>query len=670
MVDMQLSEKQNGLLVSLGAIVQILKRVADQGADRLTVVMTEIVSGIGATGAALYGRCYDGTHFSLRCLAASGQPIPGSDAFPLSLADNTVSQSSWQGLNEQRTTFFTTVEAGVDSTWDNVLISPIDSALGPYGLIVVTGVVVDSVGTKASRAFLQTVSDMFSLWVERCNITKRFDAVFDSFPNPSFIMSADEQIAYWNKANEELTGWPASELKGKGYYTSSLPYYSVRRPMVANLIMKPDSQWQATYHEFVQEGDRVNALAFCPALPGGGGYLRTNTMRLYDVNNRLWGAIHAVRDVTLERKMRENLERSESMYRAIADFAGVGILLISGEEIVYANERVDEFFGRHADSLSLDMLRTWIKPKQFNGFDDLINRLLIDKKGPLRFEFQVEQDGETRYLNALAQLISYAGQDAVHFVIDDISKQKELEHRARSNELKLFHEERLTSLGIMAAGIAHELNQPLNTIRVITDGFLFCEEKGWGMERDELQDNIEMISRQVVRMSSVIQTIRNFSRDDVSQEFIDVSINKAVENVFSMIGRQLAAHNITVVKHLDDKLPSIKAPENRLEQVVTNLLINARQAFDSCSHEDWQIWITTGINEATAFLEIRDNATGIPEQLLKKIFYPFFTTKQVGQGTGLGLSICQSIVASMNGKLEVLNNHMGGATFVVLIPIL
>lgn len=631
--------------------------------------MKRLAGCLSGSGAALYLRQYKkDCYFNLKCLAAHQRLCeknnPASGMFPATI-DATADLQFWQSLNSHEPRYYVKLEDRQTTIWHELFVSPIQAQTGPFGCLVVTGCHKEQ---SAAHVSLSVIGKMLSLWADRCNISKRFNDVFASFPNPSFIMTADERIAYWNRTNEELTGWSADDIIGKDGYTSSLPYYGIRRPMVANLIMRPDPQWQSTYFEFEQENDRVNALAFCPALPGGGGYLRTNTLKLYDINNRLWGAIHAVRDVTMERKMRENLERSESMYRAIADFAGVGILLLSDGHVIYANERIDEFFGRSDGIISFQTLRSRIKLVDRESLDSIIHQVLNEKSGPVRFEFHTEQERDIKYFNALAQLISYSDEDVVHLVIDDISQQKELDSRARSNELKLFHEERLTSLGTMAAGIAHELNQPLNTIRVITDGFLFCEEKGWGMDRDELHDNIEMISKQVVRMSSVIQTIRNFAREDVSQEFVDFNLNRAVENVFSMIGRQLEAHNILVKKQLAEDLPPIKAPENRLEQVVTNLLINARQAFDCATGENFMISVVTGIRDENVFLEISDNATGIPENLLKKIFYPFFTTKQVGKGTGLGLSICQTIVSSMNGRLDVFNNEAGGATFIVLIP--
>ena len=220
----------------------------------------------------------------------------------------------------------------------------------------------------------------------------------------------------------------------------------------------------------------------------------------------------------------------------------------------------------------------------------------------------------------------------------------------------------------MAAGIAHELNQPLNTIRVVTDGFLFGRDKGWSLDYDELQEGLEMISRQVLRMSGVIQNVRNFAREDRHQVFREVNVNDAVNNVFSMIGRQLEAHNIEVQKKLDKNVSCIQTELNRLEQVIMNLVVNARQALDACSKTSKKLWVKTGMQKNIVQIEVGDNAFGIPENLTGKIFDPFFTTKDVGQGTGLGLTISQSIVAEFKGELSVFNNESGGATFIVSAP--
>jgi PAS domain S-box-containing protein len=438
--------------------------------------------------------------------------------------------------------------------------------------------------------------------------------------------------------------------------------------MVANLIMYPDEDWEATYPEFHRQKDKVFSLAYCPALPGGGAFLRCNTQRLYDTNNRLWGAIHAVRDVTRERKMEEDLHRSESMYRAISDFAGMGIMLLRDNNVLYYNERLAKLMDISGKEVTKDDFMNWIHPEDREEIDRHYKNLLTGLENHLRFEFRAQNINGLRHYRAYAQLIEYEDHAATHFILDDITKQKELARKARLNELRLYHEDRLTALGIMAAGIAHELNQPLNTIRVVTDGLLFGKDEGWDLDQEELFDNLEMASRQVVRMSDVIQNIRNFAREDREKSVGDVNANEAIKNVFSMIGRQLEAHGVSVQNNLSPDLPPIKTDLNRLEQVIMNLVVNARQALDTCSHDCKKLLIETGTYNGSVFIKVSDNATGIPDDLLVKIFDPFFTTKEVGKGTGLGLSISQSIVSEFKGRIEVSNNKNGGATFTVTAP--
>jgi C4-dicarboxylate-specific signal transduction histidine kinase len=123
-----------------------------------------------------------------------------------------------------------------------------------------------------------------------------------------------------------------------------------------------------------------------------------------------------------------------------------------------------------------------------------------------------------------------------------------------------------------------------------------------------------------------------------------------------------------VEKKLDPFIPPVKGRLSRLEQVVMNLLVNARQALDECGHENREIWVRTFSEDGQVHIEVGDNATGISPSIFSKIFDPFFTTKEVGKGTGLGLTISQSIVAEMGGRIEAFNNEKGGATFVVRLP--
>ena len=219
----------------------------------------------------------------------------------------------------------------------------------------------------------------------------------------------------------------------------------------------------------------------------------------------------------------------------------------------------------------------------------------------------------------------------------------------------------------MAAGIAHELNQPLNTIRVITDGTLYGRDQGWELDEKELFEGLEMISKQILRMSNVIQNIRDFAREDRGKcEMINP--NDAIKNVLSMIGKQFEAHGIQIDIELQPDLPPLESNVNNLEQVIMNLMVNARQALEEHRKRNKRLWIKTGYRYDQIFIEVGDNAAGIPDDLMLKIFDPFFTTKDAGKGTGLGLSISQTIVSDFNGTLKAFNNDEQGATFFITAP--
>lgn len=510
---------------------------------------------------------------------------------------------------------------------------------------------------------------LIQLWLAWLNEKKRLDDFIDFMPNPTFVMHRDGCITAWNKATEEMTGWKAERVLGKGNYEHAIPFYGFRRPILSNLILYPDPYWESTYPEFHRVGNDLYTLSFCPALPEGGAFLTTKTSKIFDLTGRLWGSIHTVRDITRERQMEKDLHRSESMYRAITDFAGIGMMLFQKEAVIYCNDQMARILGASEGVRTLDDLMTRLEEDDKGALKTNLKNLLEYKGEPFRMELKGRVDGRTRYFQCFAQAMEYEDEPTVYFIMDDITEQKELAQKARLNELRMYHEDRLTALGVMAAGIAHELNQPLNTIRVITDGLLFGKEEGWPLDSEELFDNLEMISRQVMRMSEVIRNIREFAREDKYQADEEVDPNIAVEGVFSMIGRQLEAHGIKVEKKLDPSVPPVRGRLSRLEQVVMNLVVNARQALDDCGHDDREIWVKTLAENGSVYIEVGDNATGIPPSIFSKIFDPFFTTKEVGKGTGLGLTISQSIVAEMGGRIEAFNNEKGGATFIVILPL-
>lgn len=264
------------------------------------------------------------------------------------------------------------------------------------------------------------------------------------------------------------------------------------------------------------------------------------------------------------------------------------------------------------------------------------------------------------------------GGDIANFIsiIQDITQRKQAEKEMMEAQVAVARAERLGALGIMAAGIAHEINQPLNTLKVMADGMLYWYKQGKVPDITSAIDTIREISREADRIDLIIKHMRSFITSSEFSAPMPCDLNKAVEESLSLIGAQLLAHGIEIKTSLAADLPSISGAGTQLEQIVVNLVINAMHALDTLDKQDKRIEITTAVRKGSVLLTVSDNGPGISNELKSKIFDPFFTTKSAGAGMGLGLSIIQSIISSRGGQIQVKDNKPeGGAAFVVEFPV-
>jgi nitrogen-specific signal transduction histidine kinase len=262
-----------------------------------------------------------------------------------------------------------------------------------------------------------------------------------------------------------------------------------------------------------------------------------------------------------------------------------------------------------------------------------------------------------------------------------------VEHRTRklesamvdlkNTQAQLIQSGKLASIGELAAGVAHELNQPLMVIRGNAQLMARMHNKSQDIA-DQLPAYFDTVERNTKRMILIINHLRSFSRQS-GTERQSVDINQVINNAFLMVGEQLRLHNIETVLSLAEKLPPVKGNPYQLEQVVLNLLTNARDAIESYQpsgngyRRPKQIKITTRLKKnPVKAVEIRfsDTGCGIRQEDKEKIFDPFFTTKAVGKGTGLGLSITYGILQEHNGSLDVVAYEPGQTTFSIILPVL
>ncbi len=250
----------------------------------------------------------------------------------------------------------------------------------------------------------------------------------------------------------------------------------------------------------------------------------------------------------------------------------------------------------------------------------------------------------------------------------EINVRRQKENEVEQSRLLVIRADRLAALGTMAAGIIHEITQPLNAINVSTQTILYGLSRGWKIDGEKAVSSLNLVVEQVKRMTDIITNMRAFARDGLPAARDKDNINAHVNRVFTMLGEQIKAHNIEVEFRLGD-VPDIWMNTQQILQVILNLVTNARQALDEKEGGERRITITTRADETYVILEIADTGPGIPDSIRERVFDPFFTTKEVGRGTGLGLSITMSIIQDHGGHIDVHTNEAGGATFVVRLPI-
>jgi C4-dicarboxylate-specific signal transduction histidine kinase len=249
---------------------------------------------------------------------------------------------------------------------------------------------------------------------------------------------------------------------------------------------------------------------------------------------------------------------------------------------------------------------------------------------------------------------------AVVLIAYDLSAQREWESQ-------LFKLEKLSALGDVAAGLTHELNQPLNTIKIIGQSILRDLEKGRD-PADRLAADMGDVVRQVNRLAELVQHLRQFAKQNDRTFSTVIDVNSLVENVLRLTGQLCADHRIEVTTDLASPAPFLKGEPVCLEQALLNLLTNAREAVEKAAPERKRIRIKTSRNASSVLIEVTDNGVGLSEEIRGKIFQPLFTTKQTGGGIGLGLTIANKIVREHHGKIDFDANVAGETTFRIALP--
>ncbi|MGK5089402.1 ATP-binding protein [Bdellovibrionota bacterium FG-2] len=242
-------------------------------------------------------------------------------------------------------------------------------------------------------------------------------------------------------------------------------------------------------------------------------------------------------------------------------------------------------------------------------------------------------------------------------------------------QASLIQTSKLATLGEMSAGMAHELNQPLGGISLVSQTMRKLKSRNL-LTDEELDKSLKDIDTCVKRMTKIIQHVRTFARQE-NLKFTEVDVNETIESAIMLLGEQLRIHGIELTKTFGAALPKIVGEPYQLEQVWINLITNSRDALDEmgAKHQAEKTEFTKKLSLRTWFeetelrVEVIDNGIGMTQDQLEKVFQPFYTTKPVGKGMGLGMSITYGILEAHKGKIEIHSEKGKGTTILVKLPV-
>ena len=357
------------------------------------------------------------------------------------------------------------------------------------------------------------------------------------------------------------------------------------------------------------------------------------------------------------REKAEALERLTEYNENILESMDSGILVLDLEgRVARWNRAMEGLYGRRRDEV-LGKTLAEVFPEAF--LEALRSSLVMDEREEIANIYKLHL--ATAHGRSLRVNVSIApfelGSGVRHgsiLIVDDVTARVRLEEQ-------LQHAEKMASIGVLAAGVAHEVNTPLAGISSYTQ--LLREQTD---ARDPRAGLLEKIEKQTFRAAKIVNNLLNFSRS-AGAELEPLDLNKIVQDVLSLLEHQLEQHHVKVRRELADELPEVRGNENRLQQVFFNLILNARDAMPGGG------WLTvlTRVDEGdTVVAEVRDTGVGIRREDIKRIYDPFFTTKGMGRGTGLGLAVTYGIVQEHGGAMFVESAPGQGTTFQVALPAL
>jgi PAS domain S-box-containing protein len=473
---------------------------------------------------------------------------------------------------------------------------------------------------------------------------QRYRTVFENAGTAMVIIEKDTTISLVNAQAEKLLGYSRDEIEGKKNWAKFVAKEDLTRMMEFHRLRMIDPSAPPSCYEsrFIDRWGRIKViLVSVDMIPG--------TKK----------SVVSVLDITELKQTQEALRQSQLNYKALVD---------SVDGIVWeADARTFQFsfVSKQAERILGYPVERWLTEPSFwkdhlhpDDRDWAVTFCVkaTEEKRPHEFEYRmIAADGRTVWLRDIVTVVVEDDQPIkVRGLMVDTTERKKMQEQ-------LIVADRLASIGELASGIAHELNNPLTSIIGFSQLLLDKDIP------DEVKEDLNVINREAQRTAEVVRNLLTFARKHPPEKKL-VDINNIIQAVLQLRAYEQKVSNIQVNTYLAPDLPEVTADGFQLQQVFLNIIINAEH-FMVEAHGGGTLTIATERVGNTIKASFADDGPGISEENLKHIFDPFFTTKEVGKGTGLGLSICHGITSEHGGRIQAQSELGKGATFVVELPI-
>ena len=472
---------------------------------------------------------------------------------------------------------------------------------------------------------------------------------------------AEGRVSLINRKGCQVLGYKQEELIGKNWFDTLIPE-RVRREVKAvfNKLMTGEVE-PVSYFEN-------------PVLTRNGEerIIAWHNVILNDGAGNIIGTLSSGEDITERKKAEEALQTSEERYRLLAENVRDVIWATDMDlRFTYVSPSVKYLGDRTAEevmSMSLGQLLTPSSQELANKiFAEELAMINVTPQDPTRsrtleVEF-IRRDGSILWAELKMNFMRGPDNRPVGIlgVMRDISERKQAEEERREFEQKAQLASRLASVGELASGVAHEINNPLTG--VIGYSELLMQED----VPERIKNDLEIINNGAKRVADIVKGLLKFARQTKPERAL-VYINEIVEVTLRLRAYELDTSNIKVATKLAPDLPLTVADAGQLQQVFLNLLINAEMEM-RLAHGRGKLIVRTEHIDNTIRITFKDDGPGIAKENLEKIFDPFFTTREVGKGTGLGLSICHGIITEHGGRIWAESKLGKGATFIVELPV-